>query len=73
MFVRKWTKDAELADGEKVLVGSKDVNISDGAGQMNEIRIGLKYIVSGDIVEDFFDEPVVKQVSKRAVKPDREV
>lgn len=72
MFVRKYTKDTKLEDGEKVLTGAKNVNIRDGAGLKNEIRVGTKYIVSGDYL-DFFEPVVERQPKHKAAKPDKEV
>jgi len=73
MFVRKWTEahEKEMADGELVLTGSKNVNIRDGKGNYNEIRIGMKYIVSGaDIVMEFFESTDPIKPKPRAVKPE---
>jgi len=64
MFIRKWTKDAELEKDEKVLTGKVSVNIRDGNGLKNEIRPGTKYIVSGDYVKEFFESPVKKKTVK---------
>ncbi len=66
MIVKKFVK-GELKKGEQVLIGAVNVNISDGAGTRNEIRIGTKYIVSGDYIKEFFEKP-----KTRALKPVKE-
>ena len=64
MIIRKWVKDTKLENDEEVVKGTKNVIVRDGAGNRNEIIIGIKYIVSGDWIKDFF-EPV-----KKKKKPD---
>jgi len=64
MFIRKWTKDAELEKNEKIVTGKISVNIRDGNGLKNEIRPGTKYIVSGDYIKEFFEQAKMKPVRK---------
>lgn len=63
MIVKKFVK-GDLKKDEQVLVGKANVNISDGAGTRNEIRIGTKYIVSGDYIKEFFEKPKPRAVKK---------
>ena len=68
MIVKKYYKGKALLKGESVEVAAVSVNLTDGAGNRAELRIGKKYVVSGDIIKEFF-----KQAKPKTVKPVKEV
>ncbi len=68
MIVKKYYKKQPLLKDEKVMVATVNVNLTDGNGDYAEIKKGTKYIVSGDIIKEFFKQVPVKKVVKPVSK-----